>query len=65
VAFDNTTNEQVEAWLHIVKELAPRQVMIYSIARDTPCQTLVRVERDELEQIAKHVRALGIEALVG
>lgn len=65
VAFDNTTDEQVEAWLHIVKELAPRQVMIYSIARDTPCQTLVRVERDELEQIAKHVRALGIEALVG
>ena len=65
VAFDNTTDEQVEAWLHIVKELAPRQVMIYSIARDTPCQTLVRVEHDELEQIAKHVRALGIEALVG
>lgn len=65
VAFDNTTPEQVEAWLHLIEQIAPRQVMLYSIARDTPCRTLVCVEREELERIAERVRALGIEASVG
>ena len=65
VAFDNTTSEQVEAWLRLIEQIAPRQVMLYSIARDTPCRTLVRVEREELERIAERVRALGIEASVG
>ena len=65
VAFDNTTPEQVEAWLRLIEQIAPRQVMLYSIARDTPCRTLVCVEREELERIAERVRALGIEASVG
>ena len=63
--FDNTTSEEVEAWLRIVEQVAPRQVMIYSIARDTPCQTLVRVEREELERIAERVKALGTECIIG
>ncbi|MBQ2037177.1 MAG: radical SAM protein, partial [Alistipes sp.] len=57
---DNTTEEQVEAWLQLVKEIAPRQVMVYSLDRDTPCQTLEKVGREELLQIAARVEALGI-----
>ena len=61
---DNTTEEQVEAWLRLVKEIAPRQVMVYSLDRDTPCQTLEKVSREELMQIAARVEALGIACSV-
>lgn len=58
---DNTTDVEVEAWLAIVAQLRPRSVMVYSIDRATPCKTLQKVERDELECIAERVRRLGIE----
>ena len=61
---DNTTEEQVVAWLEAVKAIAPESVMVYSIARDTPCKTLQKVEREELEKIAERVRALGISCSV-
>ena len=57
---DNTTPDEVAAWLKLVAEIRPRQVMIYSLDRDTPCQTLHRVAREELQQIADQVVALGI-----
>ncbi len=61
---DNTTSEAVDAWLKLIELIAPRAVMVYSIDRDTPCQTLQRVERDELSAIADRVRELGIEVSV-
>ena len=61
---DNTTEEQISAWLSAVKAIAPESVMVYSIARDTPCKTLQKVEREELEKIAERVRALGITCSV-
>lgn len=61
---DNTTSEQVEAWLRLVKEMSPRKVMVYSLDRDTPCPTLEKVQREELLQIAEQVEALGIECSV-
>lgn len=61
---DNTTEQEVSAWLDIVKDIAPRKVMVYSIDRDTPCQTLTKVDKDELSAIAKRVEALGIECSV-
>ncbi len=61
---DNTTAEAVEGWLKLIVEIAPRSVMVYSIDRDTPCQTLQKVEREELEKIAQRVRGEGIECSV-
>ena len=58
---DNTTEGEVEAWLAVVEHLRPRSVMVYSIDRATPCKTLEKVERAELEMIAEKVRTLGIE----
>lgn len=63
-AIDNTTTEEVEAWLKLVDRLRPRQVMVYSIDRDTPCQTLEKVGREELQQIACKVEQLGIPCSV-
>ena len=61
---DNTTEEEVLAWLKLVAEIRPKQVMVYSLDRDTPCQTLEKVEKDELRQIAARVEALGITCSV-
>ncbi len=56
---DNTTDEEVSAWLDVLDRVKPSQVMIYSIDRDTPYDRLVKVEGDELERIAEKVRARG------
>ena len=61
---DNTTEEEVTAWLELVAEMRPKQVMVYSLDRDTPCQTLEKVEKDELREIAARVEALGIPCSV-
>ncbi len=61
---DNTTEEEVSAWLKLIEEIAPKQVMVYSLDRDTPCQTLEKVEKDELRAIAARVEALSIACSV-
>ena len=61
---DNTTEEEVAAWLRLIEDIAPKQVMVYSLDRDTPCKTLEKVEKDELSEIAKRVEALGIACSV-
>ena len=58
---DNTTEREILAWAAVVEYLRPRSVMVYSIDRATPCTTLQKVEREELDAIAERVRALGIE----
>ena len=59
-ALDNTSEEELSAWLKLVAEIRPREVMVYSLDRDTPCQSLEKVPRAELDLIAEQVRALGI-----
>jgi wyosine [tRNA(Phe)-imidazoG37] synthetase (radical SAM superfamily) len=62
---DNTTPEEVNAWLETIKSIAPREVMIYTIHRDTPeGGRLFKVPEKELDQIAAMVRELGIETQV-
>ena len=61
---DNTTEEEVAAWLRLIGEIGPRQVMVYSLDRDTPCRTLEKVPREELRAIAARVEALGIPCSV-
>jgi wyosine [tRNA(Phe)-imidazoG37] synthetase (radical SAM superfamily) len=64
VVVDNTTEEEVSAWLELVKKISPRKVMIYTIDRDTPAQDLHKVSVEDLKQIASRVEALGIECSV-
>ena len=61
---DNTTGREVDAWLALVREIAPRQVMIYTIDRDTPAPDLEKVPLEELRAIASRVEALGISVSV-
>ena len=61
---DNTTEEEISAWLKLVEEIAPRSVMVYTIDRDTPAPNLEKVPIEELRAIAERVRELGIECSV-
>ncbi len=63
-AVDNTTEREVAAWLELIRDIAPGQVMVYSLDRDTPCRTIEKVGRDELRAIADRVEALGIPCSV-
>jgi len=61
---DNTTDEEIEAWLNALKEINPQQVMIYSLDREAPTQTLQKVNVDELNAIADKVKARGFDVSV-
>jgi wyosine [tRNA(Phe)-imidazoG37] synthetase (radical SAM superfamily) len=61
---DNTTEKEVSAWLELVKELNPREVMIYTIDRETPAKGLEKVSLEVLNKIANEVKQLGIETNV-
>lgn len=61
---DNTTEREVSAWLALVAKVRPRQVMIYTIDRDTPAKDLHKVPLDELKAIAARVAELGIDVSV-
>ncbi len=61
---DNTTEREVSAWLELVKELNPREVMIYTIDRETPTKELEKAPLEVLHKIADRVKQLGIETNV-
>ncbi|MDW8218540.1 MAG: radical SAM protein [Acidobacteriota bacterium] len=62
MAIDNTTPEEIEAWLRHVARIRPTEVHLYSLDRTTAEPTLEKVSHAELEAIAEQVRALGIPA---
>ncbi len=61
---DNTTDAEIEALITAYKQIAPREVMLYSLDRSTPEEKLVKVEKDELERIGQRIREAGIEVQV-
>lgn len=62
---DNTTPEELEAWLKAVALIRPSEVMIYTISRDTPeGSQLAKVPVSELKGIARMVNSLGIKTSV-
>lgn len=64
IKFDNTTEEEISAWLKLLKEIQPEQVMIYGIDRDTPEQNLIKIPLETLNSIGSRVKELGIETSV-
>lgn len=61
---DNTGDDYVLPWLKIVKEIAPRQVMIYTIDRETPDKELQKASPEELDRIGTLVKGIGITVSV-
>ncbi len=63
-AVDNLDEDYLASWLEALQRIKPRQVMIYSLDRDTPCLGLERISREELQAIAQRVEhKLGVKCL--
>ena len=56
----NTGEEYVGPWLDKLLYIAPREVMIYTIDRETPDHDLKKATREELDGIRDRVIAAGI-----
>ncbi len=63
-AIDNTTEKEISAWLELVRALQPREVMIYTIDRETPASGLEKVPLAVLQNIATRVIESGIKTNV-
>ena len=62
VSVDNTTPEYVNPWLDAVEGIAPREVMIYTIDRETPAHGLLKASHEELDDIVARLQERGIKA---
>lgn len=60
VDVNNTGDEYVQPWLEAVKYIQPREVMIYTIDRETPDHDLQKATHEELDVIRDQVIAAGI-----
>ena len=61
---DNTGDDYVQPWLKTIAEIRPREVMIYTIDRETPAHALKKAPREVLDAIGAQVRELGIKCSV-
>jgi hypothetical protein len=59
---NNTTDRFVMPWIKAVKEIAPREVMIYTIDRETPVSGLLKATHEELDRIVALLEKEGIKA---
>ena len=61
IDIDNTTDSEITAWLAILEDLKPKEVMIYTIDRETPLKSLKKVSIEELNSIGDKVKQLGLK----
>lgn len=54
---DNTTDREISALIDAYRRIKPRSIMIYSIDRKTPDETLRAVSHDELSAIGARIEA--------
>ena len=62
VDVNNTGDSYVLPWIEVVKDIAPREVMIYTIDRETPQQGLQKATHEELDRIVAMLEKEGIKA---
>ncbi|MEE4115124.1 MAG: hypothetical protein V2I37_03095 [Marinilabiliaceae bacterium] len=62
---DNTTEEELAAWLKAIEKIMPSEVQVYTISRDTPEGHRVhKIPKKTLTEIAVRVERLGIKTQV-
>ncbi len=61
---DNTTAEEINAWKENIIALNPKEVMLYSLDRNTPADNLCAISEFELSNIAAQLKPYHIKTLV-
>lgn len=49
--FDSSEPAQLKAWMDIVRELHPREIMVYTIDRETPAKGLVKFTEGQMREL--------------
>ena len=52
-SFDSTDPENVERWMDIVRRVRSREVMVYTVDRETPLQGIAKVSPEEMAAIVQ------------
>lgn len=61
---DNTGESYIAPYLEAIRRIRPRQVMLYTLDRETPVQGLKKASRQTMDTIAERIRQMGIEVSV-
>lgn len=59
--FDTASTEALDAWMDIVRELHPRQVMVYTIDRETPDKSLEKYTVEEMTALVRPLLDEGFD----
>lgn len=62
--FDSSREEVVAGWMDIVRQLRPREVMVYTIDRPTPAQGLEKLTVEEMTALAQPLIDEGFKVQV-
>jgi wyosine [tRNA(Phe)-imidazoG37] synthetase (radical SAM superfamily) len=62
--FDNTSDDEIANWIDVLRDLKPKLVMIYTIARETPIKSVYKISDTKLNEIANKVEKIGIPVTV-
>ena len=59
--FDSSDTQQLAAWMDIVRMLRPREIMVYTIARPTPQEGLVKFSAAQMEELVRPLTDEGFK----
>lgn len=52
-SFDSSSREELAGWMDIVRRLRPREIMVYTIDRETPMKGLQKFTAGQMEEMVK------------
>ena len=61
---DNTTEREVSAWQKLAEEIEPREIMVYTIDRETPAHNLEKVSVAQMEEFTAPLVKKGYKVSV-
>ena len=64
ISVDNTSEEFISPYIEALKQIKPRQVMIYTLDRETPAQGLEKASKECMDSIADRLRKEGFQVSV-
>lgn len=63
INIDNTTDQEIEALIEQYKKIKPKAVMLYSLDRIPPLSSIIKVETEIIQSIAKKIERSGIKTI--
>lgn len=62
--FDTTSGQALSEWIDVVRQLRPREIMVYTIDRETPDKTLAKYTVEEMTAFVKPLTDEGFNVQI-